>query len=161
MSIPFGMEGSACAWNTQFSAPGPQPNPGSPAGSRPGWTLWRGKTIGLYAHFKGHAIKILDEVARELSARFSGVTFTHFQYLKEITELIQDDAYAAQAAAWASGVDAVITAYGDAGSCSLFLAKNAAFFEKQGKPTVDLLCRSFQNSSKRRRLPGGGPACGW
>jgi len=56
-----------------------------------------GKTIGLYAHFKGHAIKILDEVARELSARFSGVTFTHFQYLKEITELIQDDAYAAQA----------------------------------------------------------------
>ena len=95
-----------------------------PRGLSPRLDTLAGKTIGLYAHFKGHAIKILDEVARELSARFSGVTFTHFQYLKEITELIQDDAYAAQAAAWASGVDAVITAYGDAGSCSLFLAKN-------------------------------------
>ena len=128
-----------------------------PRGLSPRLDTLAGKTIGLYAHFKGHAIKILDEVARELSARFSGVTFTHFQYLKEITELIQDDAYAAQAAAWASGVDAVITAYGDAGSCSLFLAKNAAFFEKQGKPTVDLLCRSFQNSSKRGAASQGVP----
>ena len=108
-----------------------------------------GKTIGLYAHFKGHAIKILDEIASEISKIYPDVTFTHFQYLKEITEIIDDPEWSIKAAEWAKGCDAVITAYGDAGSCSMYLAKNAAFFERQGKPTVDIICESFVNSSKR------------
>lgn len=108
-----------------------------------------GRTIGLYAHFKGHAVVILDEVARELSRRWPDLRFTHFQYTKEITELVDDPEWAPRAAEWAAGVDAVICAYGDAGSCSMFLAKNAAFFERLGKPTVDLLCKAFHNSSKR------------
>ncbi len=108
-----------------------------------------GKTIGLYAHFKGHAIQILDEVAARLAERFPGVRFTHFQYLKEITEIIGDPEWSAKAAQWAQGCDGVITAYGDAGSCSMYLAKNAAFFERQGKPTVDLICDSFVTSSRR------------
>lgn len=120
-----------------------------PRGLSPRLDTLAGKTIGLYAHFKGHAILILDEMAKQLSKQFPDLKFDHFQYTKEITEIIDDPEYAPKAAAWAAGVDAVICAYGDAGSCSMFLAKNAAFFERQGKPTVDLLCRSFHNSSKR------------
>lgn len=129
----------------------------NPQGLSPRLDTLAGKTIGLYAHFKGHAIKILDEVAKELSGRFPEMKFTHFQYIKEITELIDDPAEAPAAAQWAKGVDAVISAYGDAGSCSMFLAKNAAFFEKQGKPTVDLLCQSFHNSSRRGLASQGVP----
>lgn len=108
-----------------------------------------GKTIGLYAHFKGHAVKILDEVAAELSRRYPDIRFTHFQYLKEITEIIGDPEWSQKAKDWAGGCDGIITAYGDAGSCSMYLAKNAAFFERMGKPTVDLICDSFVNSSRR------------
>ena len=108
-----------------------------------------GKKIGLYAHFKGHAIKILDVVAHELKKQYQDLEFTHFQYTKDITEIIDDEEWSVKAAEWAKGCDAIITAYGDAGSCSMYLAKNAAFFEKQGKPTVDLLCDSFINSTKR------------
>lgn len=121
----------------------------NPRGLSPRLDTLNGKTIGLYAHFKGHAIRILDEVARVLSQRDPNFRFTHFQYTKEITEIINDPEWSAKAAQWAQGVDAVICAYGDAGSCSMYLAKNAAFFERRGKPTVDLLCRSFHNSSKR------------
>ena len=120
-----------------------------PRGLSPRLDTLSGKTIGLYAHFKGHAIKILDEIAKEISKSYPDVTFTHFQYLKEITEIIDDPEWSVKAAEWARGCDAVITAYGDAGSCSMYLAKNAAFFERQGKPTVDIICESFVNSSKR------------
>lgn len=120
-----------------------------PRGLSPRLDTLSGKTIGLYAHFKGHAIKILDEIAKEISKSYPDVTFTHFQYLKEITEIIDDPEWSVKAAEWAKGCDAVITAYGDAGSCSMYLAKNAAFFERQGKPTVDIICESFVNSSKR------------
>lgn len=130
---------------------------GQPRGLSPRLDTLAGKRIGLYAHFKGHAVLILDEVARELSRRYPGLEFSHYQYTKEITELIDDPEYAPKAAAWAAGVDGVITAYGDAGSCSMFLAKNAAFFEKQGKPTVDLLCQCFHNSSKRGVASQGVP----
>ncbi len=116
-----------------------------------------GKTIGLYAHFKGHAVKILDEVAEELSAIYPDIRFSHFQYLKEITEIAEDETYAPQAVEWVKNVDAVISAYGDAGSCSMFLAKNAAFFEQQGKPTVNLICDAFLNSSKRGAASQGVP----
>ena len=108
-----------------------------------------GKTVGLYAHFKGHALKILDEVASELQKLYPDIQFTRFQYLKEITEIIGDPEWAAKAETWAAECDAVITAYGDAGSCSMYLAKNAAFFERLGKPAVDLICDSFVNSSRR------------
>lgn len=120
-----------------------------PRGLSPRLDTLSGKTIGLYAHFKGHAIKILEEISSEIRKIYPDVTFTHFQYLKEITEIIDDPEWSAKAAEWAKGCDAVITAYGDAGSCSMYLAKNAAFFERQGKPTVDIICESFINSSKR------------
>ena len=87
-----------------------------------------GKTVGLYAHFKGHALKILDEVASELQKLYPDIQFTRFQYLKEITEIIGDPEWAAKAETWAAECDAVITAYGDAGSCSMYLAKKRRFF---------------------------------
>ena len=120
-----------------------------PRGLSPRLDTLSGKKIGLYAHFKGHAIKILDEIAAELTKLYPDIQFTHFQYLKEITEIIDDPEWSVKAAEWAKDCDAVITAYGDAGSCSMYLAKNAAFFERQGKPTVDIICESFINSSKR------------
>ncbi|MCD8325020.1 MAG: hypothetical protein LUC32_08785 [Clostridiales bacterium] len=129
----------------------------NPLGLSPRLDTLEGKTIGLYAHFKGHAVRILDEVARELEMLYPNIRFSHYQYLKEITEIIDDEEYAPQAAQWASEVDAVISAYGDAGSCSMFLAKNAAFFERQGKPTVNLTCSSFHNSSKRGAASQGVP----
>ena len=129
-----------------------------PRGLAPRLETLAGKTIGLYAHFKGHAVKILDEIAGELSGRYPDVKFTHFQYLKEITEIAGDPEWSARAAQWAEGCDAVITAYGDAGSCSMYLAKNAAYFEGLGKPTVDVICDSFVNSSRRggasQAIPG-------
>ena len=120
-----------------------------PHGLSPRLDSLEGKTIGLYAHFKGHAITILDEIAHELSLKYQDITFTHFQYLKEITQIIDDPEWSEKAAAWAENCDAIITAYGDAGSCSMYLAKNAAYFELLGKPTVDIVCDSFITSSKR------------
>ena len=120
-----------------------------PQGLSPRLDTLAGKTIGLYAHFKGHAIKILDEVAKELSLKYPDLQFTRFQYTREISEIIDDAEYAPKAAEWAKGTDAVVCAYGDAGSCSMFLAKNAAFFEKQGKPTADLIYSAFRHSSRR------------
>lgn len=116
-----------------------------------------GKTIGLYAHFKGHALKILDEVEAALRARYPDIKFKRYQYLKEITEIIDDPVYSREAAEWCASCDGIITAYGDAGSCSMYLAKNAAFFERQGKPTVDLICDSFINSTKRGVASQGVP----
>ncbi len=130
----------------------------APMGLSPRLDTLAGKTIGLYAHFKGHALKILDEVEKELLKLYPDLKFKRFQYIKEITEIISDPEAAPKAAEWAAGCDAVICAYGDAGSCSMFLAKNAAFFERQGKPTVDLLCEHFLLSSRAASLPRRFPA---
>jgi hypothetical protein len=129
----------------------------NPRGLSPRLDTLAGKTIGLYAHFKGHAIRILDEIAKDLKKRYPDIKFTHFQYLKDIKEIAGDPEYAPKAVQWAKEVDAVICAYGDAGSCSMYLAKNAAFFELQGKPTVDMLCDAFYSSSKRGAASQGIP----
>ena len=81
-----------------------------PRGLSPRLDTLSGKKIGLYAHFKGHAIKILDEIAAELTKLYPDIQFTHFQYLKEITEIIDDPEWSVKAAEWAKDCDAVITA---------------------------------------------------
>ncbi len=131
---------------------------GQPRGLSPRLdSLEGGKTIGLYAHFKGHAPAILKEIESELLKRWPDLRFKYFQYPKEITEIIDDPEWSKMAADWCADCDAIITGYGDAGSCSMYLAKNAAFFEKLGKPTVDMICESFWNSSRRGVASQGVP----
>jgi hypothetical protein len=105
-----------------------------------------GKTIGLFAHFKQHSPYIMREVERQLSALYPNTKFTHYQYIRDTRELVNDDRHKEEFLAWLDTVDGVIGCYGDAGSCSMFLCYNMAYIEKLGKPTVTL-CHTLYYSS--------------
>ena len=80
------------------------------------------KPIGLFAWFKGHWVLILEEVARQLQERYPNIKFTRFQYTKnldsynQVAEIAKDPEVRPLFEEWLSGVDAVISANGDAGS---------------------------------------------
>ena len=88
-------------------------------------------TIGLYATFKEHWVLILEEIAKQLKERYPGATFTRFQYAKDlnsytqVAELAKDPEVRPGFEEWVKGVDAVIVANADAGSCTLYLTYNA------------------------------------
>jgi hypothetical protein len=104
-----------------------------------------GKTIGLFAGFKGHWIIILREVERQLQERFPGAKFSHYHYPKDMSstrdacEVAEDDEYRPSFEKWLKEVDTVVSGHGDAASCALTLAYNTAFIEKMGKPAVMLV----------------------
>lgn len=95
-----------------------------------------GKCIGLFAHFKGHSFLILDEIQKELAKRYPTATFTVLQYPKDTSEIENDPEFLPKFEEWLDGVDTVVAAYGDAGSCAMYHAYNTAFVEKLGKPAV-------------------------
>jgi hypothetical protein len=103
------------------------------------------KTIGLFAGFKGHWVLILREVERQLRERFPEAKFSLYHYPKDMSstrdacEVADDDEYRPSFEKWLKGVDAVVSAHGDAASCALTLAYNTAFIEKMGKPAVMLV----------------------
>lgn len=105
------------------------------------------KKIGLFSFFKEHGIVILKEVERQLQEKFPTARFTLYQYPKDLTILSEDNEYSGSFKEWVSGVDAVISGYGDAGSCAMFLAKNTAFVELLGKPAVMLTDPAFATAS--------------
>jgi hypothetical protein len=117
-----------------------------------------GKTIGLFSHFKEHSPLILKEVKRQLMARFPSAQFSHYQYPRDTTEIMNDEKYKPSFLEWLRGVDCVVSAYGDAGSCSMFLAYNCAAIETNGKPTVMLvkedLAKPAQRGASARNVPG-------
>lgn len=113
------------------------------------------KTIGLFAGFKGHWVLVLEEIERQLKERFPGASFSHYRYPKDLSsthdvcEIINDDEYQPSFEQWLKGVDAVISAHGDAGSCAMYLAYNTAYIEKLGKPTVMLASKFLINPARR------------
>ena len=107
-----------------------------------------GKTIGMYAHFKAQAPLILKEVEQQLKKRFPSAKFSHYQYQKDTAEIVNDDVNRPSFEKWLSGIDTVICGYGDAGSCSLFLAYNAAAIENLGKPAIMLVNKALVNPAQ-------------
>jgi len=112
---------------------------GELAGIAPRLDTLSGKTIGMFAHFKGHALIILRLIADEIGKHCPDVNFTYFQYPKETSEILEDAEYLPQMKDWLTDCDGIICAYGDAGSCALYHAINAAAVERLGKPTVSLV----------------------
>ncbi len=70
-----------------------------------------GKKIGLYANSKIAALPILAVVEEQLKARFSGLTFTRFQRIPNLS-VKETDSWA-KFQEWIKGVDAVVLAHGD------------------------------------------------
>ena len=108
-----------------------------------------GKCIGLFAHFKGHSFLILDEIQKELAKRYPTATFTVLQYPKDTSEIENDPEFLPKFEEWLDGVDTVVAAYGDAGSCAMYHAYNTAFVEKLGKPAVLVAKDSVVMSARR------------
>ncbi|MEM1542377.1 MAG: hypothetical protein QXF59_01790 [Candidatus Bathyarchaeia archaeon] len=116
-----------------------------------------GATIGMFAGFKEHWPLVLKEVEHQLNKRFPTARFSHFQYVKDCTEIERDDESKAPFENWLKGVDTVISGYGDAGSCCLFLAYNTAYIEKMGKPAVMLVKRGFEGVARSGATSRGVP----
>ena len=98
-----------------------------------------GKTIGLFAHFKGHSPVMLDVMAQLLQEKYPNTKFKPLQYKRDTSEIRKDPTFAEAVDEWAKDVDGVIGAYGDAGSCCMFHAYNCAYLERLGLPTVMLV----------------------
>lgn len=108
-----------------------------------------GKTIGMFSHFKGHSPYILREVEKELRKKYENISFSYFQYPRDTSELRNDPDFLPAYKEWLSGVDGVIAAYGDAGSCAMYHAFNTSFVEQSGKPAVMLQKRDILSSAMR------------
>jgi hypothetical protein len=112
-------------------------------------------TIGLYAYFKAHWALILEEIAKQLQERYPGAKFTRFHYGKDlnpytdVAELAKDPAVRPQFEEWLKGVDTVLMANGDAGSCTLYLTYNGTLPEHLGKPTVITVAKEFADICER------------
>jgi hypothetical protein len=133
-------------------------------GLNPRLKTLKGKTIGLYTTFKGHWVVILDEIGKQLKQKYPDIKFTSFRYPKDlnahnqIAELAKDPEYLPKFKKWIAGVDAVIVANADAGSCTLYLTYNAALPELLGKPTVLTVKNEYiqlaKSSASFRGVPG-------
>lgn len=99
-----------------------------------------GKTIGLYAHFKGHSPVMLQILSELLAERYPNTRFKAIQLRRDTMEAFKLPDFDAELKEWLADVDGVITAYGDAGSCCMFHAYNTVYVEKLGKPAV-MLCK--------------------
>lgn len=118
-------------------------------GLQPRLDTLNGKTIGMFSHFKGHSPVILKEVEKEILKKYPDARFTYLMYPKDTKEIMDDPEFLPQFKEWLSGVDGVIAAYGDAGSCAMFHAFNTVLVEKLGKPAVMLTKRDILNSAVR------------
>jgi hypothetical protein len=121
----------------------------------PRLTDLNGATIGLFAFFKAHWALILEEMAKQLQERYPGMKFDRFLYAKDLNpyteyaEVAKDPDYRPKFEEWAKGVDAVLMANGDAGSCALYLTYNGTFPEHLGKPSVITVAQPFAEIAER------------
>jgi hypothetical protein len=121
-------------------------------------------TLGLYATFKTHWVRILDEIGRQLQKRYPNMKLTRFQYTKDlnaytqVAEVAKDPEVRPAFEKWLCGVDAVVVANGDAGSCTLYLTYNATLAERLGKPVVMAVKNEFTDILKRAAALRGVPA---
>ena len=116
-----------------------------------------GKTIGMFSHFKGHSPLILKEIEKEILKTIPNVKFSYLQYPKDTREIKDDPEFLPVFKEWLAGVDGVIAAYGDAGSCCMYHAFNTAYVEQCGKPAVMLqkadILSSAQGGANARHVP--------
>ncbi|HHT16362.1 MAG TPA: hypothetical protein GXZ77_01390 [Papillibacter sp.] len=98
-----------------------------------------GKTIGLFAHFKGHSPIMLQVIADLLHERYPTARFKSIQLKVDTAEAVNIPEFDAELKEWLKDVDGVIAAYGDMGSCCMFHAYNCAYIERLGRPVV-MLC---------------------
>jgi hypothetical protein len=70
-----------------------------------------GKKIGLYANSKIAALPILGVIEDQLKERFSGLQFTRFERIPNLS-VAETDVWV-KFQEWVKGVDAVILAHGD------------------------------------------------
>ena len=70
-----------------------------------------GKKIGLYANSKIAALPVLGVIEEQLKARFSGMQFTRFERIPNLS-VAETEAWA-RFQEWIKEVDAVILAHGD------------------------------------------------
>ncbi len=125
-----------------------QSNPSS-SGLSPRLDTIDGKTIGMFSHFKLHAPLMLKVLAEILQEKYPSAKFVHLQYPKDSTEIVNDPEFEPIFKKWLSGVDGVISAFGDAGSCAMFQAYNTAYVEKLGIPCVMLTMPGLLTASSR------------
>lgn len=95
-----------------------------------------GKTIGMFGDFMNTATYMLQVVEEEILKVYPEAKFSYFRYITETTDIAKDAEVAEEFQAWLDGIDCALVFYGAVPSSSLFLGYNAAYIEKQGKPTV-------------------------
>ncbi len=95
-----------------------------------------GKTIGMFGDFMMVATYMLEVVEAEIRGQYPEAKFSYFRYTAETTDIEKDTEAAEEFQRWLGGVDCILAFYGAVPSSSLFLGYNAAYMEKQGKPTV-------------------------
>lgn len=117
-------------------------------GLQPRVDTLNGKSIGLFAHFKQHSPILLELIRDALQERFPNARFSLLQYPKDTTEIVNDPDFDNKLKVWLAGVDVVVSALGDAGSCTLFLAYNTAYIEKLGKPAVMVANQHYVETAK-------------
>lgn len=107
-----------------------------------------GKTIGLFANFKGHSLMILETLSCILAQQFQNVAFKSFQY-PHADEIRLNPEWFAKLQDWVRDCDGVIAAYGDDGSSTMYHGMNAAAIERLGVPTVSIAKRAVATNAAR------------
>ena len=103
----------------------------------------------MFAKFKHHDPVIMREIARQLQERYPTAKFVHLQYPKDTAEIMNDPEFQPVLKEFLDSCDAVISGYGDMGSCALFCSYNSALIEKMGKPCVMVSDKDFLGTTIR------------
>lgn len=115
-----------------------------------------GKTIGLLGNGKQAAEPVLNVVEETLSEMYTNIAFDY--HLVGELNLLKQDSELERIQEWANEeVDVGITAYGDCGSCTKFLAWGTDAMEEAGVPAVGLLDEGFVLDWKSNAIEWGRP----
>lgn len=118
--------------------------------------MLEGNCIGFLRNGKLPAPPIFDTIQSRLEDKYSDISFVHGG-VDELNRL-KDDEVLNEIEEWARGEpDAVISAYGDCGSCTKFQSWATNRVEDAGIPTVGLLDEGFVMDWERNAIEWGRP----
>jgi len=113
-----------------------------------------GKRIGLVGNGKQAAEPVLNVVEERLREQYDDVSIEY--YLVEELNMLKDDSVLEDIGEWsADTVDVAITAMGDCGSCTKFLAWATDSIEANGVPAVGLVEEGFVMDWKSNSIERG------
>lgn len=116
-----------------------------------------GTRIGLLGNGKQAAEPVLNIVERRLRERYGDDVEVDY-YLVDELNLLKDDAELERITDWAAAdIDVGITAIGDCGSCTKFLAWGTDAVEEAGVPAVGLLDQGFVLDWQSNAIEWGRP----